>query len=209
MRQPCLTFLMVLTLIASATAQKVLHVSTIPSNADVYIEEIHPDLADKPDYRSPAFVPISEEQNVQGEILLHLFHQDFYDTTIRVKLSDKDTSYLIVSLRPTYDQVVQDEQERIMAKRSRRNFGHNLMFASIVPFVVSGAAGLVTLYQIEQAKDAKDKINNTYIKDPESLQKNSDDFNDAKDKAKIARTTTFTSLIIGASALVIGFTLSF
>ena len=37
---------------------KVLHVSTIPSNADIYVDEIRPNHAKNPDYISPAIIEI-------------------------------------------------------------------------------------------------------------------------------------------------------
>jgi len=208
MRNTFIAIVFVLTALAGAQTQKVLHVSTIPRNADVYVDTKNPDHADKPDYHSPDFIPVTPEQDLLGEIQLHLFHPEFTDTTLRVKLSPKDTSYLVVSLQPTYDENLIKEQQGELSKRSRRSFGKKLMFASILPFVAGGAAGAITYYQIDRANSAKKKVDNAKIKD-ESLSKTLNDFSDAKDKAKTAKAATITGLSIGASFLTIGFILSF
>lgn len=208
MKKLFLFIILVLTAFSASHAQKILRVSTIPNQADIYVGTTTPDHADKPDYKSTAFIDASE-QGANGEILLHIFRQEFNDTTIKVTLSQKDTSYLVVSLRPTYDSALLEEQERILGKRSRRSFGHKLMFASIVPFVISGAASLVTLYQINQANDAKRDIEKTLIVNSDEYQKSLDNFDESRNKAKTAKYTTFTSLAIGAVFLSVGFVLSF
>lgn len=207
MRQLFLILILVLTSLSQA--QRVLHISTIPSNADVYIGEIHPDLADKPDCTSPAFIKVSEEQNLQGEVLIHLFHPEFNDTTIRVKLSNRDTSFLVVSLRPTYDDILLDEQQRILGKRSRRVVGKKLMIASAIPFLAGGISSLITLYYINQADDAKNKVERIRIKENETFTATLDEFHESRENAKTARTATLSSLAIGTAFLAIGFAISF
>ena len=98
------TLILCLVLVNAALAQKVLHVSTIPAKADIYVQKIRPDHTQNPDYVSPAFIPVSEEQEAEGEIIVSLFHPDFADTTVRVRLSDRDTSYLIMSQRGVLDE---------------------------------------------------------------------------------------------------------
>lgn len=200
--------LVILALFTGAHAQKLLHVSTIPSNADIYIGTSRPDLADKPDYVSSAFVSVSEEQALMGEVLLHLFRPEFTDTTIRVTLSPKDTSYLIVSLHPTYDDNLIKEQNDIVAKRGRRSFGYKMMIGSAIPLFVSGIAGAVTYYQISRAEDAKKTLEKTRIHS-QSYENAKQDFRDSRDKAKTARKTTIAGLATGATLLTLGFILSF
>jgi len=208
MRHLIFALTLILLSVAGAQTQKVLHVSTIPRNADIYEGTGRADHANKPDYQSPAFIPISPEQDTLGEIQLHLFHPECNDTTIRVKLSQKDTSYLVVSLQPIYDEILLKEQQGVMGKRSRRSFGKKLMFASIIPFVAGGIAGIVTYYQIDQANTVKKRIDKAQIK-AQSYDEDFKDFKDFKDNAKTAKTATITSLAIGASFLTAGFILSF
>lgn len=192
-----------------AFAQQVLHVSTIPSKSDIYVGTTRPDHANMPDHRSPEFIAINEDQKLQGEILLHIFHEGFSDTTLRVKLPAADTSYLVVSLKQSYDEVLLDEQQKILGKRNRRQIGKKMMWASIIPFAVSGTASIFTLYHIHQADKAKREIKNSAFANPENIQPSMDRFDDARDKAKITKATTLTSLAIGTSLLTIGFVLSF
>lgn len=211
MKKAILFLVLLFAALANAqTAQepKVLHVSTIPQNTDIYINNLHPDHADMPDCKAPAFIPISGELEFLGMVRLHLFHPEFKDTTIQVTLSPKDTSYLVVSMRPIYDEEIIEKQHSAINKRGRRNIGYKLMFASIVPFVASSVAGAITYYQIGKADDAKEKADNSLIK-TDSYNAAIKDFHDAKDKAKTAKATTIASLAIGASLLTIGFVLSF
>ncbi len=196
-------------LAAGQEPQKVLHVSTIPGNADIYLNELNPDKANNPPHTSPAYIPITGENAQNNDILISLFRPEFRDTTIHVTLSAKDTSFLIVSLKPTYDDILLDEQQRILAKRSRRNVGHVLMYSSIAPFVAGAASCLYTLYEIQRAEDTKSAIEKTVIGDEESFNKKKSDFNDYRDNAKVGKTVTLTGLVAGASLLAIGFALSF
>ena len=201
--------LIILLAVGFSFAQKVLHVSTIPGKADVYVESIRPDHTRYPSYHSPTYIPVSEEQTLNGSVLISIFSPGFADTTMQVKLADKDTSFLIVSLRPTYDERVLKKQQSEIAKRGRRQFGYKLMFGSIIPFTVGLVSGALTYYHISQAEDAKKTIDYSAILESERVQKAQRDFDDHRDKANTAKTVTWTSLSIGASLLAIGFVLSF
>lgn len=192
-----------------AFAQKVLHVSTIPSKADIYVQEMRPDHTDDPDYTSPAFIPLSDEQVTEGEILVSLFHPEFTDTTIRVKLSDRDTSYLIVSQQPALDEDFLSEQRSELSKRQRKKFGKGLMFTSVLPFAVSAVAGIVTQYEISKAEDSKKTLKNSAIAETKHYRQTERDFKDYRDKAKTSRSVMYTGLIAGASFLTLGFILTF
>ena len=201
--------LLSLFLVGNVLAQKTLHVSTIPSHADIYVQQTHPEHADKPDYTSPAFIPISEESALDGEILISLFNPSFSDTTIRVKLSNRDTSYLIVSQRPVLDEALLQEQQSEISKRFRRSFGHKMMFASAVPLLVGAVSGAITYYEINQAKESKKKMENSAIAQGESYRDAESDFKNSRKKARYARYATYSGLITGALLLSIGFILSF
>jgi len=186
-----------------------LHLSTIPSNADIYLDEISPDHTSNPDYVSPAFIEIDEDQAIEGTILLSLFHRTFADTTIRVTLSDRDTSYLIVSGRPLIEEALIEAQDSELSKRSRKNFGKKLMFASILPFAISAITGVYTYYEIEKANDSKDVIKNSAIAEGEPYNNAQKDFKDHRDSAKRSKYATLTGLGLGSALLTIGFILSF
>ena len=196
-------------LASSALAQRVLHVSTIPSNADIYLDEISPDHTSNPDYVSPAFIEVDEDQAIEGTILLSLFHRTFADTTIRVTLSDRDTSYLIVSGRPLIEEALIEAQDSELSKRSRKNFGRKLMIASIIPFAVSAIAGAYTYYEIEKANDCKSSLKNSAISESSHFHDTQKDFKDHRQKAKHAKYATLTGLGLGSALLTIGFILSF
>jgi hypothetical protein len=201
--------LILLLAVGCSFAQKVLHVSTIPGKADVYVESIRPDHSKYPYYTSPAYIPANEEQVLNGSMLISIFSPGFADTTLQVKLADKDTSFLIVSLRQTYDEKVLKKQQRDVAKRGRRQLGYKLMLGSIIPVMVGAVSGAVAYYHVSQADDIKKKIDLSSGLESERVQKAQRDFDDHRDKANSAKTVTWTSLSIGASLLAIGFVLSF
>ena len=201
--------LILLLAVGCSFAQKVLHVSTIPGKADVYVESIRPDHTKYPYYNSPAYIPANEEQVLNGSMLISIFSPGFADTTLHVKLADKDTSFLIVSLRPTYDEKVLKKQQSDIAKRGRRQFGYKLMFGSIIPVMVGAVSGAVAYYHVGQAEDIKKKIDHSAVLETGRVQKAERDYEDHRDKANSAKTVTWTSLSIGASLLALGFVLSF
>ena len=198
-----------LLLVNVAFAQKVLHVSTIPSKADIYVQEIHPDHTQDPDFVSPAFIPLNEDQVQEGEILVSLFHPEFVDTTIKVTLSDRDTSYLIVSQRSALDEDLLSEQESELSKRQRKKFGKGLMLSSVIPFAVSAVAGIVSQYEISKANDCKSDLKHSAIAETKQYHKTEKEFKDYRSKAKSSRTVMYTGLAVGASLLTLGFILTF
>lgn len=188
---------------------RVLHVSTIPSYADIYINQLHPNHVKSPQATSPEFIPVTSENSQDNEILISLFKPEFADTTIRVKLSNKDTSYLIVSLRPNYDKALQEEQKKIIKKRSNRNFGKKMIFGSFIPFAMSAISGGITYYQINKANDAKKEIENSPLADDEKINKVQKKFEQHRDNADIGKTFFNVGISLGASLLAVGVILQF
>ena len=82
-----------------AQKTRYLQVSTNPSTVDLYVGKVLPDFASKPDYTSPAFIPVPEGKD---SVIVSFFHPDYADTTINIALAANDTSFIIVALRQTY-----------------------------------------------------------------------------------------------------------
>ena len=160
--------------------EKYLHISTNPSHADVYINTAKPSHAS-----SPA------------------------DTAIQVTLSQKDTSFLIVALRPNLDESVTEKQYGELAHRSRRKVGHRLLIASIVPFVASGIAAAVSYYNIERANSKKDDIDDALFYDGDAYKQSFDDFKNYRDNARKAKNVMNFGLILGGIVFTTGVILSF
>ena len=185
---------------------KVLHVSTIPNNADIYVDEVSPDHSKEPAYVSPAF--ISTDVSLASDILISLFNPGFMDTTIRVRLSAKDTSFIIVSQQPILDEEFLRAQESDIYKRNRRVFGKDLMKYSLIPFALSLVSGAITYYEISKADDSKKTIKNSSI-ESDRYQDARDEFRSYQRKARTAKGFTYASFITGVSLLSIGFIFSF
>ena len=195
------------TLMGYAFAEsKVLHVSTIPNNADIYVDEVSPDHSKEPAYVSPAF--ISTDDSLASDILISLFNPGFMDTTIRVRLSAKDTSFIIVSQQPILDEEFLRAQESDISKRNRRVFGKDLMKYSLIPFALSLVSGAITYYEISKADDSKKTIKNSSI-ESDRYQDARDEFRSYQRKARTAKGFTYASFITGVSLLSIGFIFSF
>ena len=186
--------------------ERYLHVSTNPSGADLYVGNAHPDFSRNPDYRIPAFVSVPLDKD---QVLITLFRPDFRDTSINVTLSQKDTSFLIVALTPAFDETFLQEQQANLSHRSRRNLGHRLMIASIVPLAASAIAAGVTAYEIGKANDSKKNIENTVITSGDHFQQDKKDFKEYRDNAKTAKKTALVSLVAGGIILSVGLFLSF
>lgn len=186
--------------------QKVLHVSTIPNHADIYVGEVQPNHAKNPAFVSPAFITVDEGES--SDILISLFNPGFTDTTLRVKLSDQDTSYIIVSQQPIIIDELLDDQQAELSKRSRKNFGKSLIKYSIIPFVVGLAAGSVAYYEIDKAKQDRRILKKSSIKN-DDYNEVADRFEDRRNTAKTAKNITYGAFLSGAALLSIGFILSF
>ncbi len=202
-----LLLFILLTLCVHAFAeQKVLHVSTIPNHADIYVGEVHPNHAKTPAFVSPAFISIDDSES--NEILISLFNPGFTDTTLKVKLSDKDTSYIIVSQMPNLTEELLEDQQAELSKRSRNNFGKTLMKFSLIPFVAGLAAGSITYYEIEKAKQDKRTLKKSSIRN-DDYNETADRFEDRRQAAKTAKNITYGAFIAGTAIFSIGFILSF
>ncbi len=186
--------------------ERYLHVSTNPSGADLYVGNAHPDFSRNPDYRIPAFVSVPLDKD---QVLITLFRPDFRDTCINVTLSQKDTSFLIVALAPAFDETFLQEQQADLNHRSRRNLGHRLMIASIVPLAASAIAAGVAAYEIGKANDSKKSIENTVITSGDNYRQEQKDFEEYRDNAKTAKKTALVSLVAGGIILSVGLFLSF
>lgn len=184
---------------------KFLHIATNPSVVDIYTGSIQNDFADKPNYTSPSFIPVACSQT---EILVSLFHPEYADTTIKVSLSDSDTSYLIVALRQIYNEQKIQENRKTLAHRTRKNIGKTLMKISIAPFTVSAISAAITAYNISKADDQKKIIRNSRIKD-KRFNDARKDFGDYRHQAKMARVSTGVFLATGLTVLATGIVLSF
>lgn len=206
-----LTYLLLATtsLTFGEESKRVLHISTIPSYADVYVGKVKPNHAKEPDYQAPAYIDVSSDISDNGRVLISLFKPEFKDTTIKVILSHKDTSFLIVNLTPVYEEQIINEQNAELSRRARKNFGKKMMISSAIPFVAGGIASLITLYEIDQANQAKDVVDRMTIATDDNFKQANSKFKEHRDNAKQARKATYIGAIAGAALFSVGLILSF
>ena len=182
-----------------------LQVSTNPSTVDLYVGSVTPDYANRPDFTSPAFIPVP---NGDDNVTVSFFHPNYADTTINIKLSSSDTSFIIVALKQTYDDDVLAMNGELLKHRSRRNLGYHLKWFSIAPFAISGISAIVTIYDISKAKDHKKAMQNTRFANS-NYDKHSEEFKDYKESAKTAKNVSKIFFGTGLLFLAAGFALSF
>ncbi len=182
-----------------------LQISTNPSTVDLYTELILPDFASKPNYISPAFIPVPDGKD---SIIVSFFHPNYADTTINIALSPNDTSFIIVALRQTYDDEEIERNQDLLKHRNRRILGGYLKWASIAPFAISGISAIVSLYNISKANDHKKAMKNTRFLN-EKYDGHMRDFKDHKSSAKTAKTVSGIFFATGIAFLTAGFVLSF
>lgn len=182
-----------------------LHISTNPSTVDLYTDAKLVDFANQPNHTSPAFIPVPDGKN---DITVTFFHPDYADTTIDIKLSTNDTSYIIVALRQTYDEEILLTHQEQLKHRNRRNLGRHFQWFSIVPFTIGTVSTIVTLYNISKAKDHKKAMENTRFKN-ENYDSHMQDFEDYRNSARTGKTVSKIFLGTGLLLLSAGFILSF
>ena len=188
-----------------AQKQRYLQISTNPSTVDLYTGEIQPDFASKPDYVSPAFIPVPEGDE---SVIVSFFHPDYADTTIRISLAANDTSFIIIALRQSYDDDEIAQKQDMLRHRNRRILGEYLRWSSIAPFAISGITAIVSLYNASKAKDHKKAMENTRFMN-EKYDKHAEDFKDHRGSAKTAKTVSGIFFGTGLAILTAGFVLSF
>ena len=119
-------FVLLLTFYANVFAQqdsaktRYLQVSTNPSTVDLYTGTISPDFASRPDYVSPAFIPVPAGKDT---VMVSFFHPDYADTTINIALAPNDTSFIIVALRQSVDDEEIAMNQDFLKHRNRRILG--------------------------------------------------------------------------------------
>lgn len=183
-----------------------LKLSTNPLDADAFINNTKPDFASTPDYSLPGLIKVPRNED---HILVTLFRPEYADTTIDIQLSSKDTSYLNVALRQTYDLQETQKQNKIVAHRIRRQIGHRLMLVSTIPLAAGGLATLIANHEIELSKKNKEHIENSLIRNGSNYQNEIGEFNDHKSNAKTAKRTMAAGLVAGGIVLTTGIILSF
>ena len=182
-----------------------LQISTNPSTVDLYTGLIFPDFASKPNYTSPAFIPVPDGKD---SIIVSFFHPNYADTTINIALSPNDTSFIIVALKQTYDDEEIERNQDLLKHRNRRILGGYLKWASIAPFAISGISAIISLYNISKANDHKRAMENTRFVN-EKYDGHMRDFKDHKSSAKTAKTVSGIFFATGIAFLRAGFVLSF
>lgn len=185
---------------------KYLHISTNPSYADAYVSTMQAKAASNPDVELPGFIEVPAGEH---SVLVTIFKPGYKDTAITVTLSQADTSYLIVSLTPSYDDAHLRFQQKALAHRARRNVGHRLVAISAVPLVASGIAAIVSNYEIGQAKDKKDIIEKSLIREGDKYEATQESFKDHNSNAKTSRNIAIGTLVAGGIILGFGLILSF
>ncbi len=194
------------TAICAQEAPKYLHISTNPSYADAYVNETRAPIASNPDVALPGFIRVPDGES---SVLVTIFKPGYKDTTISIKISQADTSYLIVALTPSYDDEQLQYQQKSLMRRARRNIGHKFIFASAVPLIASGISAIVAHSEIKQANKKKESIEKSLIREGEEYEHNIEKFNDHRDKAKTSRNIAISTAIGGAILLGFGIVLSF
>lgn len=185
---------------------KYLHISTNPSYADAYINNVRAKFASNPDVELPGFIKVPEGD---ANITVKLFKPGFKDTTINVTLSDADTSYLIVALTPSYDDSYLQFQQKSLMRRARRNLGHRLIIASAVPLVASGISAVISHSNITKANEKKEFVEKSIIRNGDDYISNVEDFERYRDRAQAAKNVTIGTAIAGGILLGFGIVLSF
>ena len=201
-----LAMLLACTLSFAQDGNKYLHISTNPSYADAYVNNVRAKFASNPDVELPGFIKVPEGN---ASVTVKLFKPGFKDTTINVTLSDADTSYLIVALTPSYDDVYLQSQQKSLMRRARNNLGHRLIIASAVPLVASGICAIISHHNITKANDKKELVEKSIIREGEDYESNLEDFDRYRDRAKSARNISIGTAIAGGIILGFGIVLSF
>ena len=198
--------LLLATAVCAQDAPKYLHISTNPSYAEAYVGSTRARIASNPDVKLPGFIEVPAGDH---SILVTIFKPGYKDTSIAVTLSQADTSYLIVSLTPSFDDGLLQYQQKALAHRARRNIGHKLIAISAAPLIASGIAAIVTNNEIDNAQEKKNLVEKSLIREGKEYEANQESFEDHSKSAKTSRNIAIGTLVAGGILLGFGLVLSF
>ena len=189
-----------------AEGMRYLQISTTPHEVDIYLQDRDVDFSSTPDFESSSFIPIPDGEN---SIMATLFRNGYKDTTLSITLSSRDTSYLRVTLTPTYDEATLSRQQSILNHRLRKKIGHIFIASSTLPLLASGIFAIATQYNISRAETKKDFIEDSRIRSGDYYQSNLDLYTDYRQNAKTLKNWTLGTLIAGGIFVTAGLVLSF
>lgn len=192
--------------IGAQETPKYLHISTNPSYAEAYVSKTRAEIASNPDVKLPGFIEVPAGDH---SILVTIFKPGYRDTTIAVTLSQADTSYLIVSLTPSYDDKLLQHQQKSLMRRARRNLGHKFIAISAAPLIASGVAAFFTSNEIDEANDKKGLVEKSLIREGEEYEANLESYDQHRNRAKTSRNIAIGTLVAGSILLGFGLVLSF
>ena len=200
-----LVLLLIFTFYIHAEPIKTLHISAWPSNTEIFINDVQPDISKNPDFTTPAkiHIPLSQEY-----ISLTFFQPYFKDSTIQVKIPEFQDSYLMVILDKESDPEEIHYQERQLKKRKQRTIGKGMMFGSILPFGIAGFTLLKNHLENREAEKIEEKLNE-HKKKKKKTNSLKQDFKKHQDKSKNYQTATYWLSSVGLALLGIGFYLQF
>lgn len=198
--------LLLATAVCAQDAPKYLHISTNPSYAEAYVGGTRARIASNPDVKLPGFIEVPAGDH---SILVTIFKPGYKDTSIAVTLSQADTSYLIVSLTPSFDDGHLQYQQKALAHRARRNIGHKLIAISAAPLIASGIAAIVSNNEIDNAQEKKNLVEKSLIREGKEYEANQESFEDHSKSAKTSRNIAIGTLVAGGILLGFGLVLSF
>ena len=193
-------------MVGAQDSPRYLHISTNPSYAEAYVGSTRAKIASNPDVKLPGFIEVPAGEH---SICVTIFKPGYKATSIAVTLSQADTSYLIVSLTPSFDDAHLQYQQKSLAHRARRNVGHKLIAISAVPLVASGIAAIVTNNEIDKAEEKKSLVEKSLIRDGKEYEANQESFHDHNKSAKTSRNIAIGTLAAGGILLGFGLVLSF
>lgn len=174
---------------------KTLRISSWPLGAELYLGERPGSFVRKSPIKSPHDVPLGSSDSI---VRVTLFKPGYSDTTLDIRITASKQNFTWIELEEA-DLTQIEEQEKILDRRKHRQIGKFLFASSLLPLSLTGTFAAISNFRFQDADRAREKIENSVIREGEKYRSFEKDFSDAKKSGKNYRTAAAVSL--GFSAL--------
>ncbi len=174
---------------------KTLRISSWPLGAELYLGERPGSFVRKSSIKSPYDFRLENSDSI---VRVTLFKPGYSDTTLDIRVTASPQSFAWIELEEAdLDKI--EIQEQILDRRKKRQIGKILFASSLLPLSLTGTFAAISALRFRDADRAREKIENSVIREGEEYRSFEKKFSDAKKSGKNYRAAAGVSL--GFSAL--------
>ena len=184
---------------------RTLRISSWPLGAELYLGDRPGSFVRESSCKSPHDFHLERSDSI---VRVTLFKPGYSDTTLDIRVTDSPQSFAWIELEEADLEKI-EFQEKILDRRKNRHIGKILFASSLLPLSLTGTFTALSTLRFRDADRAREKIENSVIREGEEYRSSKKKFSDAKKGGKNYRTAAGVSLGFSALFLVSAIIFSF